>query len=238
LSSTIELRKSSPLLRRRTVFGSRTLSHDDKGNYYELSHEPLWYIAPKTTTWRQGDKPFRPVDFGYVLHNARVAQGVITPAVFDLNGERPPTHKSGVAAEAENLLEDVRSKRHPHLPSRLSCFFLNLNRETAQRRANGILRGNNMITPCYVVANTGPIHFADMEVYERLCGSPENAALAEKYWAGDFVVDSPEAEDRLEILAKCILYFPEWETFPLLDTASVLRSSVRSMLNELLIPKK
>lgn len=129
--------------------------------------------------------------------------------------------KLGVAAEAELLLERIRLEAFPDKPSRLRCYFLNLDRTTAEYRMRGILRGNNTLVRCYVVMNGARVHFADCDVYERLEGRPDDTTLARTYWE-TFQPQENEQVKRLEVLADNALYFPDWETFPTIPIESLV----------------
>jgi hypothetical protein len=69
-----------------------------------------------------------------ILHNAHLGEGVVIAMDDLLKGIAPRTLKRGASKEAEETLEKVRQDSFPHLPSRLRCFFLNYDKDVAEKR--------------------------------------------------------------------------------------------------------
>ena len=185
------------------------------GETYELFPHEYWYAAPSRTAYRRGER-VRPLEFAFALNNAALGEGLLISPIVLMNGFEPGTEKGGAAAEAEALLETLRCEKHPNRPSRLCSYFLNYDRATAEFRAQDSLRRNRALTPCFLVGG-GRAHFADAGIYERLEGRPDDASLAEAYWQ-TFTPRTPDEALRLEILTNTALYFPEWATFPILES--------------------
>jgi hypothetical protein len=182
---------------------------------YNLSPEVYWYLSPTRVTHVPGEAKGRPLDFAMVLNNASWHEGVVDSMDVLMAGIEPKTLKGGAAAEAEDLLEKVRQDRFPHLPSRLRCFFLSADKSAAEKRANTMFGGSRQLVRCKLILGGERIHRADADIYERLEGWP-NETLAARYWE-TFQPTTLEESHRLEILAGCGLYFPEWRDFPKID---------------------
>lgn len=181
----------------------------------ELYPHEYWYLAPCRTTYEPGDV-FRPLNFAFVLHNARLGNGVVIALDDLLSGITHATLKGGTSKEAELLLEKIRGERFPEKPSRLRSYFLNYSKHVAERRENTMFRGNRKLVRCQVVLNSAKFHHADVDIYERLTGRPDDVNLAAKYWE-EFKPVTQAEFDRLEVIADSMLYFPDWKNFPLLD---------------------
>jgi hypothetical protein len=69
--------------------------------------------------------------------------------------------------------------------------------------------------------SSGRYHFANVDIYEKLEGRPNDVALAREYWT-TFNPTTPEERANLEVLADSALYFPEWREFPKLDEAELI----------------
>ena len=78
---------------------------------YQLLPHVFWYVVPKRITYSSEEgKRVRPLEFAFVLHNAYLGSGLlVSPTVLGHDTELK-TMKRGVAAEAENLLEQVKMK--------------------------------------------------------------------------------------------------------------------------------
>lgn len=181
----------------------------------ELHPHEYWYLAPCRTTYEPGDV-VRLLDFAFVLHNARLGNGVVIALDDLLSGITHATLKGGTSKEAELLLEKIRGERFPEKPSRLRSYFLNYSKHVAERRENTMFRGNRKLVRCQVVLNSAKFHHADVDIYERLTGRPDDVNLAAKYWE-EFKPVTQAEFDRLEVIADSMLYFPDWKNFPLLD---------------------
>ena len=200
------------------------------GKTFDVLPHALWYLAPARVTYSRGEGVVRPLDFAVVLHNAVMGKGLVTSLntlLSDLGD--PTTEKRGAAAEAELLLESTRRTSYPARPSRLRSYFLNFDRAIAEKRANTMFRGNRCLVQCHLVLNGGTYHFADVDVYERLEGQPDNQKLAHKYWE-EFQPTREEEFQRLEILADSALYFPDWRDFPILEDQHLLAWSLDTPL--------
>jgi hypothetical protein len=182
---------------------------------YKLNKHQFWYLAPKLTSWKESDGPVDPLMFAYLLHNTKYFKG-LTPLMSDLNANLDlKTMKSGGTKLAEELLEKVRQEKYPEKPSRMKCHFLNFSKESGAKRQTswGTSFSERRLERCFIVESTGPVHWADVTIFEKLCSDPMNVALAESYWNQFFPKDDKEKEN-LEILGDCNLYFPEWSAFP------------------------
>ena len=193
------------------------------GTVYEIIPEPFWYVVPARIDYSAEERLPRPLDFAMVMHNASLAEGLLSSPTVMAHGLPKKTLKGGAAAEAEYLLEKIREEKFPNLPSRLQCYYLNASREAAEHRMNDSLRGKKRLVECYMVRHQGStIHLADSEIYERLEGRPDDAQLALTYWNTFLPVNENESF-RLEILLDSSLYFPEWQSFPRIDQQTLIR---------------
>lgn len=178
-----------------------------------LSHE-FWYLAPSRATFSADERNVGPLDFSILLHNAFIGNGLVVPMRL-LLGELPlSTEKRGAAAEAEELLEKVRAREYPNRPSRMRCHYLNFDKPIAEQRVNTMFRKVRLLTRCFI-AGEGPVHLADVGIYERLEGRP-HIDLARKYWE-PFLPKTEEEVSRVEVLVDTALYFPDWRSFPTLS---------------------
>lgn len=191
----------------------------------------FWYVAPTVT--KPEKLTMHPLQLALALHNARLDMGRAPAREADLRSVnaslgRPddplkPESGSLPKQEAEIFLESVRRQVNPTAPSRLACYFISMDEETAKKRL-GEIRGQRSIYPCRVLCD-GPAHFADITLFDDILnamGYPKAQALAERYWDRD---NSPDniPKEKLEILIGGSLYFPDWQTLPVLDLDHVVR---------------
>lgn len=190
------------------------------GHVYSLYPHVFWYLAPDRTHYRSEDQGVRALDFGLLLHNAVMGKGVVPSMDVLLDGLLPDTPRAGEGRDAELLLERVRAEAFPARPSRLRCHFLSYCEGVARRRQHTMFRtpGRRLVR-CQLLG-AGHVHFADVDLYERLQGRPEDEALARRYWA-PFTPMTVEEFERLEVLTSTALYFPDWQTFPTIDAPSL-----------------
>jgi hypothetical protein len=194
-------------------------AHD--GNVYSLYPHVFWYLAPARTDYRASDRNVGPLDFALLLHNAVMGQGVVPSMDVLLSGTSQDTPRTGTAREAELTLERVRAAEFAALPSRMRCHFLSYCEQVARRRQDTMFRSPpRRLVRCQLLG-AGRAHFADVDLYERLQGQPADEALALRYWEG-FTPSTVEEFERLEVLTSTALYFPDWATFPTVDTASLV----------------
>lgn len=185
------------------------------GTILELWPHEYWYLAPCRTEFAPG-RFIRPLDFALVLHNARIGKGV-TSALDDLlSGITPSTSRGGVAKEAELLLEKIRAERFPEKPSRLRSYFLNYSKHVAEDRVKEMFRDDRKLVRCHVVLNGAKFHHGDVDIFDRLTGRPDDENLAASYWK-EFKPVTPAEFNRLEVIADSMLFFPDWEEFPILS---------------------
>lgn len=186
-----------------------------QGREWNVFPHEFWYVVPARTTFSEEEaKKVRATDFALVLHNASCGEGLLTnPSTFS-SGARFRPAKGGSAGLAEELLEQVRLDEFPEKPSRFNSYYLNPTKELAEFRFNDTLRGDKRIERCYVVLDGGKVHFADMDLYERLEGRPDDKELARRYWQQHFVARTPQEQARQEVLADSMLFFPDWQSFP------------------------
>jgi len=189
---------------------------------YQLLPNEFWYVVPNRLTYSSEEgKRVRPLEFAIVLHNAFLGSGLLVSPTVLGHGTEPKTLKRGVAEEAENLLEQIRLSDFSGKPSRLLCYFLNIDRSTANHRMRDILRGNKKLVRCYIIANGANVHFADSEIYERLEGRPDDKVLARTYWE-NFTPKNNSENKRMEVLADSALFFPDWQTFQTIPTENLV----------------
>jgi hypothetical protein len=192
------------------------------GQTFDIFPQEMWHVAPARSDYVSGVGVVRPLEFAALLHNAFLGKGLVLSLSTLLEGIEPVTMKGGAGGAAERALEQIRQARYPDLPSRLRCYFLNLDRATAEKRALSMFRGARKSVRCHFVLNGGRYHFADLGVYEALEGRPDDIPLAEKYWSR-FEPANVDEQNRLEILADSALYFPDWQDFSTLDDDVLLR---------------
>ena len=132
------------------------------GEIHDLGPHEFWYLAPAETNFQLHNATVPPLDYAILLHNARLGEGVVPPMRKLLEGLPRTTNKRGVAAQAEQLLEDIRNIHFPDLPSRLRCHFLNFDRVVAECRSNSMFRRKRILTPCYTILTDSSFHFADV----------------------------------------------------------------------------
>jgi len=196
---------------------------------YEINSHEFWYVVPARTHYQALDgKKVRPLEFAFVLHNAHLGKGLLPSPTTILEGMEPDTQKGGVGRNTEIFLEDVRTELFQEHPSRLRCYFLNLDKDIATRRMNDILRGNKKLVRCFIVSNNTKIHFADNRIYEQLENNPDDKNLAIRYWQ-TFDYQKNNSSHNLEILVDGPLYFPDWETFPTISQDTMMSWQVDNM---------
>lgn len=190
---------------------------------YDIHPHEFWYVVPARTHYSPFDGTnVRPLEFAFVLHYAKLAKGLLISQANMAHGIAPRTLKGGVGAVAENLLESVRLAQFPKMPSRLQCYFLNRDKDTAEFRMRDSLRGNRTLVRCHIVLNGARVHSADSRIYEMLEGRPDDHALATSYWQ-PFDPQSEDGRKSLEVIADSALYFPDWETFPTIPFETLVR---------------
>ena len=195
---------------------------DENGVDLELWPHEYWYLAPSRVSYAEHEKNVRAVDFALALNNARLNGGVLT-ALDDLLAGLPSAPAGrGARRDAELTLERVRECIFPERPSRMRSIFLNDDKATAERRNTVWFGGKRDLVRCQVILNSGKFHHGDVDIYERLQGRPGDERLAAAYWES-FHPNSSDEFGRLEVIADSMLYFPDWEKFPLLDQASLER---------------
>lgn len=151
------------------------------GHVYALYPHVFWYLAPDRTHYRSEDRGVRALDFGLLLHNAVLGKGVVPSMDVLLDGLLPDTPRAGAGRDAEMLLERVRAEAFTTRPSRLRCHFLSYCEEVARRRQHTMFRTpDRRLVRCQLLG-AGQVHFADVDLYERLQGRPEDEALARRY---------------------------------------------------------
>lgn len=188
-----------------------TLRGGDNEQYQVYPHE-FWYVAPNRISYAREDGKVRPLEFAFALHNASNGEGLLISHTSYTGGAPARPRKGGAAGEAEDLLESIRKETYPNKPSRYNAYFLNFSKDVAEMRSRDALRGKNEIVRCLLVMNGAKVHFADMELYERLEGRPDDRELAASYWK-DFEPRNDAERLRLEVVCESALYFPDWASF-------------------------
>lgn len=186
----------------------------------ELSPDEYWHFAPIRNSYALDEDWVRPLDFGMLLHNAAIGEGYLKSLDVLLAGLRPRSLKKGPGLDAEDLLEEVRRGEFPDRPSRLRSYFLNQNKPLAELRQQTLKRQPMRVVRCHLIMQFCKIHFADMGIYEKLDGGALKPEIARQYWA-EFVPKNPDEESRLEVLVEGDLYFPDWQSFELIDKNSL-----------------
>lgn len=189
----------------------------------------FWYVAPTLT--KPGSLNIPPLHLAMTLHNAKLSKGRARPHLSVLkevnasigqpDATLEPEGGSVFKREAEKFLEGVRQEVNPSAPSRLACYFVSIDEETANLRKAEI-RGQREIFRCRLLAD-GLAHFADITLFDDIVNSissPRARKLAEQYWSPD---SSPETVPKanIEILFGGSLYFPDWEQLPSLDLSRI-----------------
>lgn len=192
--------------------------HD--GKRFPVHPHTFWYLAPSRVDYLPSEPGVRPLDFALLLHNAIIGRGVVVPMDVLLQDLPASTNRAGVTHEVEMTLERVRCLEYPQLPSRLRCHFLNYDRDVAEFRQQAMFRMQRRLCRCHLVGG-GSIHTADVDIFDRLQGRPDDEALARRYWH-PFLPSSEAERFRLEVLTSSALYFPDWESFPRLRDDALL----------------
>jgi hypothetical protein len=194
---------------------------NNEGVVLPLYPHEFWYLAPCRTTYSLSDGPVSPLEFGLLLHNAIIGEGLVVSMEVLLQGLPPATEKKGAGQLAELLLESVRAAEFPTLPSRMSCHYLNYDKATAEHRRDSMFRKPRLLTRCHI-AGAGKVHWANVQLYESLEGRPDDEQLARQYWQ-TFSPTTPEDVQHLEVLANTALYFPDWKSFPKVSNESLIQ---------------
>ena len=181
-----------------------------------------WILAPSIVNWKEGDGWISPLEFGYMLHNAKIGQGILPPLATLTEHFTPRSLKQGDALAAEELIEERRVASHPEKPSRLNSYFLNTHREVAERRAETWGWQQRKLVRCHLLTTTGSLHVARVSNFEELARDPVLTHLADHYWEQSPGPITDQNKHDVEILADCGLYFPDWSGFELLDNPSII----------------
>lgn len=181
-----------------------------------------WIIAPSVSSWQPGDGVIGPLGFAYMLHNARVGEGFLPPLATLTEHFTPRSLKKGRALVAENLIEERRIAIYPEMPSRLTSYFLNTHRDTAEKRMKDWGWQDRMLVRCHILTTTGCLHAAFVSNFEELARNNSLTEFADRYWTETPSLITDKNKNNIEILADCALYFPDWVDFDLLDTKGLL----------------
>ncbi len=196
---------------------------DNKYSLFAFS-ETFWYVAPTMTI--PNSLNYKQLQWAMTLHAARLNHGRAPAHLGTLKSIQTSLGEPDVAlkaegtsfkAEAENFLESVRKEVNPNAPSRLACYYVSMDSETAKLR-KAEMRGERAIFPCRILLD-GAVHCADITLYDEIVNSlgyPRAQTLGEQYWDRN---NSPQniPVNNLEILVGGSLYFPDWSSFPKLD---------------------
>jgi hypothetical protein len=199
---------------------------EEEGSYcVGAFRETFWYVAPSVTTPQSLN--MHPLQLAITLHNAKLAKGRAPAHISMISSVNASVGRPDDPLEAaiggsdkkksELFLDSVRKKVNPRAPSRLACYFISMDEATAKRRM-GEIRGQRAIYPCRILLD-GPVHFGDITLFDEIynaMGYERATKLAEQYWDPNNSTNTIPKEN-LEILIGGSLYFPDWETFPLLD---------------------
>ena len=200
-----------------------------EGSYGINPHE-FWYVVPARTHYLAlAGKKVRPLEFAFVLHNAHIGKGLLPSPTTMLDGMEPNTQKGGVGRDTEIFLEEVRVELFQERPSRLRCYFLNLDKDIATHRMNDTLRGDKKLVQCFIVSNNTKVHFADSRIYEQLENKPGDKNLAIRYWQTFDYQKNNNSRD-LEILVDGPLYFPDWQKFPTISQDTFISWQIDNLM--------
>ncbi len=193
-----------------------------EGVRFPMDHHEYWIAVPSRSDWQVGDGPVGPLDFGFMLHNARIGEGVLPPLAKLSEHFESRSLKGEGALQAEQLLEARRKANYPDKPSRVSSYYLNSHRDVAEDRVAAWAWQDRRIVRCHLLTTTGTLHGALVSNFEALVADPTSEPLADRYWS-EVVNEITEANRHdVEILADCGLYFPDWESFELIDRQSLI----------------
>ena len=194
------------------------------GTEFPFHPHEYWTLAPSRSTWEAGDGRVGPLDFAFMLHNARMGMGVMPPLQVLAAHFEARTLKSGNPAVAERLIEARRLAMFPEKPSRLRSYFLNTHRDVAEKRADLWDWTDRTLVRCHLLTTTGSLHNGLVSRFEAVVGDPTSRDLADRYWQEEVRIVSADNKHDVEVLADCGLYFPDWETFDGLDADGLMEA--------------
>jgi hypothetical protein len=192
------------------------------GTEFPFDTTEFWILAPSTSTWDVDDGEILPLEFGFMLHNARIGRGVLPPLATLTAHFTSRSLKSGSPLEAEQLIEKRRREVFPEKPSRLNSYFLNTHRDVAEKRAAMWGWRDRALVRCHLMTTTGSLHCGRVSNYEAVVKNPTSEALADRYWQDSPSIVTEDMRDDVELVADCGLYFPDWTTFDLLDADALV----------------
>jgi hypothetical protein len=192
------------------------------GTDFPFDPREYWILAPAATTWDEECGMVHPLDFGFMLHNARIGKGILPPLATLTDHFTSRSLKVDDALLAEELIEKRRVAEFPEKPSRLDSYFLNTHREVAERRAASWSWQNRKLVRCHLLTTTGTLHCGLVSNYEAVKANPTSEELADLYWEQSPAIVTEDNKHDVELLADCGLYFPDWADFDLLDTPSLV----------------
>lgn len=210
---------------------------EEEGSYCVWAFAELfWHVAPTVTS--PETLHLHPLHLAMTLHNAKLGMGrapglestlrSVNASLGRPNDPLQPQSGGKLKHEAEAFLESVRLEVNPTAPSRLACYFISMDEETAKRRMDE-MRGQRAIYPCRVLRD-GQAHLADISLFDEIynaMGYPRARQLAERYWDRSNSIETI-LEKNLEILVDGSLYFPDWQKFPSINFDEIARwDSVR-----------
>jgi len=159
------------------------------GTDFPFDPREYWILAPAATTWDEECGVVRPLDFGFMLHNARTGKGILPPLATLTQHFTSRSLKGGNARLAEELIEKRRAAKFPGKPSRLDSYFLNTHREVAERRAASWNWQNRKLVRCHLLTTTESsapsfirvpaiaLHHRGRRVHVKVPLAPDGASL-------------------------------------------------------------
>lgn len=154
-----------------------------------------------------------------MLHNTRGRKGYLPTrdamVGFGMdNGEILSAYTTFTSESAkEDVWDTIRVQQFPSLPSRRDALFLFDSEMDLQRASEKWWAGQRRRTLKVHISEGAALHKAD----SRLLDSTEDQweENAQRYWRG-LQTDAP----IFEVIVQGVVYFPEWEMFPMLEFGS------------------
>lgn len=154
-----------------------------------------------------------------MLHNTRLRKGYL-PTGDALESIWPegciisPYSSFTNEQEKEEKWETVRKKEFPNLPSRKNALFLFDDKNSLEAAMTSWWSGQKRLELTAQIPEGAKIHKADAKLLDcNMCDYDQNAHA---YWSGD-TTDKP----IFEIVVQGIVFFPDWESFPMLSASGI-----------------
>lgn len=157
------------------------------------------------------------VHAGMMLNNTRLRKGMLWTGEIMRQILGPLQSKHMIISpyatfntqpQKEKIWEDIRLSEYPNLPSRREALFLFETKDDLERASQKWWPGRPRRC-LQAVVQQGFVHKADACLLD--CFEPEWPDKARAYWSG-----GRTADPLFEVVVQGAIYFPEWETFPML----------------------